>query len=139
MYAVDEAIGIVGDMTDKINPSIYISMYPEIYGHSANGVDTEEGKHTIKIMRERFVKHDLPIYLKHFETLLARNGNRFLASSEKPSIAGCYAVPSLRSFTRGYLEKNSSNCLDDHPLIVDYIRLFCALPEIHGRFMTRIY
>ncbi|GAX22540.1 hypothetical protein FisN_14Hh163 [Fistulifera solaris] len=139
VFAVEEAMGIVDDMMDRFIPSMYISMRPAQYGHPADVAQTEEGKKTIKAMRERFVNQDLPVYLKQLETLLARHDNKFLASTDKPSIADCYAVPSLRSFTRNYLDHIPGNCLDDHPLIVDYIKRFCALPEIQGRYTTGLY
>lgn len=139
VFAVEEAIGIVDDMMAKFSPCFYMTMRPVVYGHPADAHTTEEGKQVIKAMRERFVKEELPVYLKQLETLLARNDNKFLASSEKPSIADCYAIPSLRSFTRGYLDDIPSNCLDGHPLIVDYIQRFCALPEIQGRYTTGIH
>lgn len=138
-YAVEEAMGIVDDMMAKFLPSMYIPMRPASYGHPANMGETEEGKNVVKTMRERFVNEELPVYLKQLETLLARNNNQFLASSEKPSIADCYAVPSLRSFTRGYLDHIPANCLDGHPLIVEYIKRFCALPEIKGRYTSGIH
>lgn len=139
VFAVEEAIGIVDDMMDKFIPSMYISMRPAVYGHPVDIAQTEEGKKTIKNMRERFVNQELPIYLKQLESLLARKNNKFLASTDKPSIADCYAVPSLRSFTRGYLDHIPANCLDNHPLIVEYIKRFCALPEIQGRYTSGIH
>ena len=139
VFAVEEAIGIVSDMMDKFIPSMYISMTPAVYGYPEDIAQTEEGKQTIKAMRERFLSQELPVYLKHLETLLARNGNQFLASSDKPSIADCYAIPSLRSFTRGYLDHIPANSLDDYPLIVEYIKRFCALPEIQGRYTSGVH
>jgi len=139
IFAVEEAIGIVDDLCAKWAPSLFVGMFPKDYGHPEDTSKTEEGKALMKSMRERFVQEELPHHMKRFEKLLARHDNTFLASKDKPSIADCYAVVTLRQFTRGHIDYVATTCLDEYPVIVDYMKRFCALPQIKGRYTDGIH
>jgi glutathione S-transferase len=137
MFDIEESIGLIEDMSKSWLPKFYIAMRPESFGYPEGFAQTEEGKKKVKEMRENWVKDDLPRFLKFMEDKLT--GKDWIAGGDAPTIADCLAVPTLRAFTRGHMDHVASTCLDDHPTIVAYIKRFCALPEIAGRYDNGVY
>jgi len=65
--------------------------------------------------------------------MLEKSGEKWLVEGlDDPTIADCYAVSFLRSFTKGHIDYVDTDCLSESPKIVDYIKRFCALPQING-------
>ena len=95
-------------------------------------------------MREAWVKQELPDYLGRIEGLLDRaaadssGGGWLVPGTKEPTIADCYAVALLRSFTRGHMDYVDTKCLETHPKVVAYCKKFCALPQIQGRYENGI-
>jgi prostaglandin-H2 D-isomerase / glutathione transferase len=136
---VEEAMGLVLDAHEARAVSLFLNFCPEMYGHPADWNQTEEGKQMIKIMREKIVSEQLPKFMGYFSAMLRKNGNQWLASTEGPTLADCMAIPLLRSFSLGFMDHVPANCLDDYPDIVRYVKRFCSLPQIVGRYETGLY
>ena len=136
---VEEAIGLIEDFGTARMPALYVNMRPENFGHPADWSKTEEGQATVKALRAKVVTELLPKYAAYITALLEKNGNQFLASKDGPTIADCVAVPFLRSFTMGHMDHIPVDCLDAYPAIVDYIKRFCALPQIAGTYEKGLY
>lgn len=134
LLQVEEALGITDDLNRAFEPSLTMGSEPSIFGYEEHSHKTDEGKARTAALRTAFVKEELPKYLGFYEKLLDRSGGDWLIAGDKPTIADCYAVPSLRLFSRGYLDAVPANCLNTHPKVVAYLERFCALPEIAGRY-----
>lgn len=140
MYAIEEALGVLDDLKASWAPCLYISMKPHVYGHDESLKGTDELKSKVKAMRETWVKDTFPVFAGYLEGLLAKNDNQWLASSGSgPTIADCVAVPFLRSFTKGHVDHVPTTLLDGHPKLVDYVKRFCALPAIQGRYKDGLH
>jgi glutathione S-transferase len=136
---IEEAVGLVEDMTGVWTPAMSMSMSPTKYGYSAEFPKTEEGLKKVLEMRTTFVEKQLPMYLTYFEKLIEKNGGKWLVAGDEPTIADCLAVATLRSFTRGHIDGVPTTCLDTHPKVVEYIKNFCALVPIQGRYNNGIF
>lgn len=139
LYEVEEAMGVMGDVRNSWAPNLYIGMQPENFGYGKDFPKTDEGKAKIKEMREAWVKNKMPTMLGHLTTLLKRHDNQWLASTDFPTIADCDAVVFLRSFTKGHMEHVPTTVLEDYPELVTYVKRFCALPQIKGRYTDGLH
>lgn len=139
LLEIEEAIGLIEDMTGAWTPSMYIAMGPTKYGYPADFPKTEEGLNKIKEMRTAFVQTQLPLYLTYLETLMAKHGGKWLVAGDDPTIADCLTVATLRTFTRGHMDHVPANCLDTNPKMVEYIKNFCALEPIQGRYNNGVF
>lgn len=135
LYEVEEAIGVLEDLIKSWAPKMYTAMSPKQYGRPEDFGKTDEGKEVIKTMRTQWIENELPIFLGRLEGLLEKSGGKFLVG-EHPTIVDCYAVPQLRAFTKGHLDHVDTKCLDRHPKIVEYVKRFCDLPAVKGRYET---
>lgn len=131
---VEEAMGLAMDAHEARVPAMFLNMFPELYGHPHGWNHTEEGQKIVKEMREKVVTDQLPKYMGYFKGLLEKNNNQWLASTDGPTLADCLAIPVIRSFTLGHMDHIPTDCMDSYPEIVDYVRRFCALPQIGGRY-----
>jgi len=135
---VEEAMGVVEDLQQDLAPALYMAMRPVNYGFPEDYGKTEEGQKRIKALRETFVKEKLPKHLARLETLLQAHGGKWLVKGDEPTVADCLAVPTLRNLTRGHIDHIDTACLDAHPVIVQYIKNFCALEGVKGRYNNGI-
>ena len=78
---IEQALGLVGDLTRAWRPAIYLGMRPEKFGHPADW-DGEEKDKVLKSVRETFLKNDLPMYMGFFEDLIKENGGQFLIGAD---------------------------------------------------------
>ena len=137
MLEVEQAIGILGDFSRAWQPNLYIGMRPQNYGYPEDYSKTEEGQAKIKEMRQNFVENELPKWLGYLADMLEKNGGTFLCGGDKPTIADCMAVASIRNFTRGHVDHVDPECVaKSNPKIAAYVERFCALPEVKGRYTT---
>jgi glutathione S-transferase len=135
LYDIEEAIGVLKDMSDAWSPKNYIGMNPTMYGRPEGFGSTEEGKALIKDIRQEWIAKDLPMFLGRIEGLLTKSGGKWLvAGLDEPTIADCMAVATLRAFSKGHIDHVDPKCLEVNPTIVDYVKRFCDLPAIKGRY-----
>ena len=139
IFDIEEAIGVVDDMNKSWQPSLYMGMRPEKFGRPVGFNNTEEGKKLVAEMRQAWVQDELPKHLTYLQDMIEKNGGTWLASAEEPSIADCLAIAILRSFTRGYIDHVPTNCLESHPAIVEYVKRFCNLEPIRGRYDNGLF
>jgi len=139
LYEVEEAIALVEDMKTSWTPCLYLSMRPQKFGYPEKFGETDEGKALIKSLREKWIQEELPARLGFIAARLEKNGGKWLASKDKPTIADCYAVPFIRQFSKGFIDHVDPKCLEINPTIVDYIKRFCALEEVKGRYDSGIF
>ena len=140
MYRVEEALGVVEEFRNSWSPCLYITRNPVAYGHPEGYFGTDEGKAKLKEIREYWTANTFPKFAKHLESLLAKHDNQWLASSTTgPTIADCVAVVFLRGFTRGHIDHVPTTLLDSHPALVDYIKRFCALDGVKGRYTDGLH
>ena len=132
---IEEAIGLVEDLNGAFRPA----GFPDKSAHPEGFFDTEEGKKLIQTLREKYVAEALPKYVKFLSDLIKANDGKWLASKGEPTIADCFAVPILRNFTRGHLDYVPTSCLDFDEVIVDYIKRFCAIESVKGRYNNGIF
>jgi len=139
LYEVEEAIGVIGDLQRAWGPSFYIGMRPKNFGYPEDFNKSPEGQDKIAAMRKTFIEDELPQYLGYISDMIDRNNGQWIASTDKPTIADCMAVPLLRSFTRGHIDHVDVNCIaKSNPKVVQYVERFCALGEIKGRYTNGI-
>ena len=135
LYDVEEVLGLLDDAKRDWTPSLYIGMAPTKFGYPQDFNKTDEGKALVKKMREEFVQEKLTHYLDQLTKLLEKSGDKWLvAGCDNPTIADCAWVPFLRNYTRGHIDHVDVKCLDTHPKIVEYVKRFCDLPSIKGRY-----
>merc|ERR1712232_646705 len=120
-------------------PCLVLSMKPEALGHPEGCSKTDEGKEILKGLRTRFVTETLRKSCERLTQILETNQskedqNKFLVTGDSPTIVDCIAVPFLRNFTRGHVDYVDASCLNEYPLIVQYIKSFCAIDSIQGRY-----
>lgn len=137
LYDIEEALGVVEDLVKAWGPNMYMGMMPQKFGYPEGYNQTDEGKAKIKTMREEWIKKELPDYLGRIEGLLdkaADSGGWLVPGTAEPTIADCFAVAQLRSFSRGHMDHVATKSLETHPKVVAYCKKFCALPQIAGRY-----
>jgi glutathione S-transferase len=139
IFDVEEAFGFVEDLKDAFYVPQYMPIYPGRYGYPADFASTDEGKEKIRELREKFMAEQFPSLMTRMADKITAHGGKFLVAGEHPTIVDCLAIPVLRAFTRGFIEHIDPNCLDGYPVIVDYIKNFCALEPIQGRYTDGIH
>ena len=132
-------MGLVMDSHEARAISLFLNFCPEMYGHAPGWNQTDEGKQVIKIMREKIVTEQLPKFMPYFIQMLKKNDSKWLASTDGPTLADCMAIPLLRSFSLGFMDHVPANCLDEYSEIVSYVKRFCSLPQIVGRYDKGLY
>jgi glutathione S-transferase len=135
---VEEALGVVEDMEKSWQPAFYMGMRPANFGRPDGFQNTDEGKAVVQEMREQWIQTKLSVHVEYLENLLKKNNGKWLASTDAPTIADCKAIVFLRALTRGHVDFVPADCLDKHAVIVDYIKRFCALELIKGRYTSGI-
>ena len=139
VFEIEEMIGNLEDLQRAFHPAHYMGMRPENFGYPEKFQSTEEGKKLIESMRTKFVKDELPKYIKCFTDKMEQHGGPFLVAGSEPTVADCAAVPVLRMLTCGFVDNVDPTCLDAYPTIVTYIKNFCALEPVKGRYNSGIY
>merc|ERR1712187_47378 len=143
LYEIEEMIGLFEDLERAFRP-LSMGMRPQTLGYPEGYSKTDEGKEVVKRLRTQFVKDELSKYCKRFTMILEKNQskdgtNPYIIAGEQPTIADCVAVPMLRNFTRGHVDYIETTCLDEYPLIVQYIKKFCSIESIQGRYNNGIF
>ena len=139
MLEIEEVIGVVGDMQRSWMAPLYVAMKPTQYGYPEGYGKTEEGSKKVKELREAWMATEFPKYCSFLEAMLDSHGGKFLVAGDQPTIADCFAVPALRNYVRGHVDHVPTTCLDSHPKLVKYIKDFCSLDEIKGRYTDGIH
>ena len=139
VFEIEEVIGILEDLQRAYNPAFAMGMRPANFGYPDGFQTTEDGKKLIESMRTKFMKEEFPKYMKCLTEKLEQHCGPYLVAGSEPTIADCVAVPMLRSFTRGIMDYVDPSCLDAFPKIVNYIKTFCALEPVKGRYNNGIY
>jgi glutathione S-transferase len=102
---------------------------PKNYGYPEDFSKTDEGKAKTKELRENFGTNTLPPFLTYLEQQIEANGGKFLCG-DSPTIADCFALPTLRNFTKGHIDFLPVTCLEVNPKIVQYVKDMMAIPAI---------
>lgn len=140
LFDIEEAIGFVEDLTNRFQLGTFLSLYPGRFGYPSNFPATDEGKAKMKEMREQFMSESFPSFMTRMTNMLeAHGGGPFLVAGNKPTIADCLAVSAVRVFTRGFIDYIDPNCLDGYPVIVKYVKNFCSLDEVKGRYNVGLF
>jgi prostaglandin-H2 D-isomerase / glutathione transferase len=139
VYEIEEALGDLEDLGSAFHPAQVMGMCPFAFGYPVGFEKTEEGKRIMESMRVDFITNKLPIYMKRLTDKMSKHNCPFFIDGSEPTIVDCMAIPMLRNFTRGYLDYVDPKCLDAYPTIVSYIKTFCALEQIQGRYKDGIY
>lgn len=134
LYDIEELLGLLDDAKRDWAPAIYAGMSPQKYGYPEGYNKTDEGKALIKSLRESFVNTTLPEHLDRLTKLLEKSGDKWLIPGDEPTIVDCAWVPFLRNYTRGHVDHIDVKCLETHPKVVEYVKRFCDLPAISGRY-----
>jgi glutathione S-transferase len=138
LFDIEEAMGMVEDLDRAFIVPRTAGMNPQMLGYPEGYSQTEEGKAMVKKLRESFVQDTLSKVCDQLTKLIESHGGPFLVAGSEPTVVDCVAVPLLRSFTRGYIDYVAPTCLDAHPVVVKYIKDFCALEQMKGRYNTGI-
>lgn len=138
ILTIEEAIGILEDLVQIWRPVMWPWLYNANRTHDY--YQTEDGKQELRPIREKFVQQQLPIFMKYLMDYMDQYGNGiWLASHTEPTIADCYAIPLLRAFTKGTYDFVPADCLNEYPKIIAYMKQFCALRPIQGRYTDGVY
>ena len=138
LYDIEETIGLLEDVQKSWTPKLYLSMRPQVFGHPEGFGKTPEGQQLVKQLREQWVAEELPRFAQFLEARLEKN-EWLVPGCDHPTIADCFAVPLLRSFTKGHIDHVPTTALDPYPKLVAYIQRFCALPSMAGRYTDGIH
>jgi glutathione S-transferase len=139
LYDIEEAIGVLQDMKNAWLPCAYMGMAPQKYGRPEGFAATDEGKDLIKSMRQGFEKDQMPMFLDRLDGLLEKGGaDKWIVPGDEPTIADCATVAFLRSFTKGHIDHIDTKCLKTNPKVEAYVKRFCDLPQIKGRYADGI-
>lgn len=133
-FEIDEAIGLLDDMKNSFYPLQLMKMRPERFGHTKEFVSSKEGEEKIAELRKKWIAESLPRYLSFIADMIEKSGGKWLVQGNNPTIADAYAIPILRVLTTGVVDHVDPNCLDINPVVVEYVKNFCALPQVKGRY-----
>lgn len=124
--AIEEALGFVADIERSWRIPVGIGIGPAKYGYEKG---TEETNAAIKRVRETWVKEDC----RNFMSLLTKKleGKKFLIGS-KVTIADCALVPKLNRMMSGGVDHVPTTCLDDFPVVKEYVSRFMSLKEVRA-------
>jgi glutathione S-transferase len=139
VFDIEEAIGDIEDLQRTFSPAQFMGMRPSNFGYPDGFQSTDEGKQLVESLRTKFVTDELPKFVQRLEKKLSRHGGSYLVAGSEPTIADCVAIPALRFFTIGLMDHVDPKCLDKHPTITTYIRNFCSIELIKGRYTNGVY
>jgi|EP00945_MAST-04E_sp_MAST-4E-sp1_P000053 glutathione S-transferase/predicted heme/steroid binding protein len=126
---IDTVMGILDDLDKAWAPPLYISMKPYKYGYDKLASSTDAGKARIKMLREQFLRDDLKRIVGHLTKELKKSGGPFICG-DKPTIADCRLLPTLRNFQRGHVDHVPVTCLDSYTEMSEYIKFMMSLPAV---------
>ena len=78
---IEQALGLVGDLTRAWTPGMYLGMRPQQFGYPTDWAGEEKDK-VVKSVRESFLKDELPKYMTFFQDLIKENGGQFLIGAD---------------------------------------------------------
>ena len=138
---IEEVMALLDDMKHSFQPCFFMGRVPEKYGHPEGFGKTEEGKELVKTLRIRWMEQEFPKFMGYLERWLDKNDNKWLATKgEQPTLADCVVVPYLRMFTKGFVDHIPTDVLEkNHPKLAEYVKRFCALPQIQGRYTDGLH
>jgi prostaglandin-H2 D-isomerase / glutathione transferase len=140
LYEIEEALGVVEDLDRAFIIPRAVGMHPCELGYPVGYEKTPDGQDLIQRLRGTFIDECLPKFLVLLTKMMqSHNDGPFLVAGREPTIADCVAIPLLRGFTRGFIDYIPITCLDSHPAIVEYVKSFCALEPIQGRYNNGIH
>jgi len=128
MLQIEEALGLVGDMSRDFRNPVYLGMNPSAFGYSDDFKGSDEHAAVTKAIREKFMAESFPQLMGYVSAKLAKAP--FIAGGSAPTIADCALVPVLNRFRSGGVDHIPVDCLSAYPDIIDYLDRFMALPEI---------
>ncbi len=132
---VQETIGLVDDFERAFRPCVGIALEPEKYGYgitsatSAIVKDSPDLGKVFKVVREAFLKTELPKYCGFFSDLIEKSGGPFVCGPE-PTLADCCLAPVLERFTLGYIDHVPKEALEPYPAMKAYLEAFKSLPQV---------
>jgi glutathione S-transferase len=126
--SVESALGLVGDLSRAWRPMIYMSMYPEAYGHPTKE-EWADADATIQKLRTGFVNSDLPRFMGYFTILIKENGGNFL-TGEDLTIADIAAYQAINYYRRGVADHVPIDCLDSFPEILAWMARVEGHPKV---------
>lgn len=133
MLQIEETIGLIDDYSRSLQPCVYISMRPEMYGYPEDMDSVKKGELIIRL-REKWIMEELPKFMKFFGDQIDKSG-AFL-NGEKPTIADCALVPQLRQLASGKLDHFPETVLDGYPVMKAYLERFLAIPQVAAWYST---
>jgi glutathione S-transferase len=128
MLAIEEALGLAGDLQREWRPPVGIALDCTAYGYPAEFKGTPEHAAVVRSMREQFVAGPLPRYMGFLERRLAASGGFLVGAA--PTIADCELVPVLNRLASGGVDHVPASCLEPFPLVMAYVGRFMKLPAI---------
>jgi glutathione S-transferase len=131
MLAIEEALGLVGDLQRDWRPPVGIALDPSVYGHTAEKGSEEHGAIVEKV-RKDFMATSFPKYMGFLAAKLERGGGGFLIGGATPTIADCALVPVLNRFTSGDVDHVPKDCLESFPSVT--VRTMCHLNDAVAAF-----
>jgi glutathione S-transferase len=134
ILAIEEAMGLVGDLKREWRPPLQIGMDPTVFGYPTDMKGTETHGALVKAMREAFVENKLPRYMGF---LSKRLGDGDYLCGAEPTIADCELVPVLNRFSSGGVDYVPVSCLEPYPEVTSYIERFMALPAVKAWYAPK--
>lgn len=125
---IDEAIGLLSDLTRSWRPCLAVGFTPQNFGHPDDLTD-ESKSAILKKMRETWIAIELPKYMGYVQGLIERSGGPFLCGSNL-CIADLQAAHQIKYFTLGYADHVSKDCLNQFPVIESYITAVLEEPTV---------
>ena len=132
MLVVEEALGLVGDLSRAWRTPVGIGINPTGYGYPADFKGTDAHAVVVKSVRENFVAEALPKYMGFLQTRLAGSGG-FLCGPA-PTIADAALVPILNRLRCGQVDHVPTDCLDAHIEVCAYLERFMAIPQVKSYY-----
>merc|ERR1712070_186229 len=105
-------LGVGDDLARSWTPALYMGMGRHaMYGYPQDW-DEQEKDATVKRLREKFVKDELPRFMGYISAAIEENGG-FVAGA-RPTVADCALYAQVSYFRRGAASHVPKACLDDH-------------------------
>lgn len=127
---VEEALGLVGDLSRAWRPALYLGMRPHLFGYpTSEDWDKETKDATIKKVREAFLATELPRYMGYFTDMIKESGDMFLLGGDL-TIADIAAYQQCAYFKKGIADYVPKECMDPFPEVNAWMERVISHPKV---------